>query len=413
MHRREFLQKAALTSMGLFLPEVRGWAFSNGNEDAAKKKLIVIFLRGGVDGLNVVIPHGDSNYYSIRPTIAVAKPGGGTSAINLDSYWGMHPALSPLLPFWKSKRLAFVHASGSNDPTRSHFDAQDYMESGAPGDKLIGSGWMNRLLATLPSKHSPVQAISFGPVLPRIFSGQANVATVDRGEKSKPIPVDHPVISQCFQELYAGRKDYLGTAFAEGMSAHKTINTALDTPKLDEEQIKANRGAPLAKNYRGFGAQIANLFRHDATIQVAFTDIGGWDTHVNQGAGAGQLANNLSSLSSGLADLANGLGPVMNDTTIIVMSEFGRTAHENGNGGTDHGHGNVMWILGGQVPGGKVYARWSSLAVKDLNEGRDVPTTTDFRNVLTWTLNEQMNISKVDLQKIFPGFDAKGSILTT
>jgi X-X-X-Leu-X-X-Gly heptad repeat protein len=413
MHRREFLQIAALNTFGILAPGVKGWAFSNGQDDPSKKKLVVIFLRGGVDGLNVVIPFGDSNYYSIRPSIAVARPGGGTSAINLDSYWGMHPALNPLSPFWKNKQLAFVHASGSPDPTRSHFDAQDYMESGAPGDKLIGSGWMNRLLTTLPSKHSPVQAISFGPVLPRIFSGQAAVATVDRGDKSKPIPIDHPVISACFQELYAGRKDYLGNAFAEGMSAHKTINNALDNPQLDMEQVQANKGAPVARNYRGFGSQLANLFRRDATIQVAFTDIGGWDTHVNQGAGSGQLANNLSSLSNGLADLANGLGPLFKDTTIIVMSEFGRTARENGNGGTDHGHGNVMWVLGGQVPGGKVYARWSSLAVKDLNEGRDVPTTTDFRNVLTWTLNEQMNISKASLQKIFPGFDSKGSILVS
>ena len=193
------------------------------------------------------------------------------------------------------------------------------------------------------------------------------------------------------------------------MAAHKTINNALNAPeKLDMEQVSANRGAPVAKNYGGFGNQLANLFRRDASIQVAFTDLGGWDTHVNQGAGSGQLANNLSTMGKGLADLCQGLGPLLRNTTIVVMSEFGRTAHENGNGGTDHGHGNVMWVLGGEVPGGKVYARWPGLATKDLNEGRDLQTTTDFRSVLSWTLNEQLLVSRKELDRIFPGFTHKG-----
>ena len=411
MDRREFLATAALTSLSFFIPGVRGWAFS-GREDPANKKLIVILLRGGVDGLNVVAPYGDSTYYSIRPTIALAKPGTGNGAIDLDGHFGLHPALAPLMPYWKSKSLAFVHASGSPDPSRSHFDAQDYMESGVPGQKFVTSGWLNRLVSSLPNKNSPVQAISFGPVLPRIFSGPFNVATVEaQGDKPKPIPMDHPVISQSFQDLYAGRNDYLSKAFAEGISAHKTINNALYAPqeKLDLEQVAANRGAPLPKNFRGFGTQLANLFRKDASIQVAFMDLGGWDTHVNEGNGAGQLASHLAPLGSGLADLCQVLGPLYRNTTVIVMSEFGRTAHENGNGGTDHGHGNVMWVLGGEVPGGKVYGRWPGLATKDLNEGRDLQTTTDLRSVLTWTLGEQMMRSRKDLERIFPDFSDKAS----
>ena len=415
MNRREFLQTTALTSLSFMVPGLKGWAFSNGTEDPSRKKLIVILLRGGVDGLNIVAPYGDSQYYSIRPTIALPRPGGGSSAIDLDGHFGLHPALAPIMPLWKSKQLAFVHASGSPDPTRSHFDAQDYMESGVPGQKFIASGWMNRLLTSLPSKHSPVQAISFGPVLPRIFSGMGNVATVDRGDKSKPIPVDHPVISQCFEDMYAGRKDYLGVAFAEGIAAHRTINDALDEKKekSDPEQVQANRGAPLPKNFRGFGNQLANLFRRDPSIQVAFMDLGGWDTHVNQGAGGGQLASHLAPLGTGLADLASGLGPLFKDTTVVVMSEFGRTAHENGNGGTDHGHGNVMWVLGGTVSGGKVYGRWNGLSTSALNEGRDLPTTTDFRSVLSWTLNDQVHVAKTDIAKIFPDFKDTGSPFIT
>ncbi len=415
MDRRQFLATAALTSFSLFMPEIGAWAFS-GREDPANKKLIVILLRGGVDGLNVVAPIGDQTYYSIRPTIALGKAG-GNGAIDLDSHFGLHPALSPLMPYWRSKNLAFVHASGSPDPSRSHFDAQDYMESGVPGQKFVTSGWLNRLVSSLPAKNSPVQAISFGPVLPRIFSGPFNVATVDNGNKAKPIPIDHPVISQSFQDLYLGRNDYLSKAFAEGMNAHKTINNALNAPdpveKLDAEQIAANKGAPLPKNVRGFGSQLANLFRRDPAIQVAFMDLGGWDTHINQGTGTGQLANHLTPLGQGLAELCQGLGPLFRNTTILVMSEFGRTAHENGNGGTDHGHGNVMWILGGEVPGGKVYGRWPGLAQKDLNEGRDLPTTTDFRSVLSWTLSEQMMTSRKDLDKIFPGFSDKGNPLVS
>ena len=405
MKRREFLQLAAATCASYLVPHCRAWAYSNGNESANGKKLIVVILRGGIDGLNVIIPHGDAEYYALRPTISVARG----SLYDLDGHFGMHPALAPLQPFWQNRTLSFVHASGSPDPTRSHFDAQDYLESGIPGSKVISTGWLNRLLTQLPTKSSPVRAISIGPTLPRIFSGPATVATVAPETKERSLLVDRPAIEQAFDQLYLGRKDELSKVYGDALAAHKEVNQALDTADkqdqiMQREQIIANKGAPLPKNYNYFGKQIASLFRTDPSVQVAFVDFGGWDTHVNQGAAQGQLANHLTPLASGLADLAKGLGAMYADTQIIVISEFGRTAHENGNGGTDHGHGNVMWLLNGGAPGGKVYARWSGLKNGGLYESRDLAATTDFRSVLCASLAEHMKLSSTALAAIFPEY---------
>ncbi|PWT94577.1 MAG: hypothetical protein C5B53_12800 [Candidatus Melainabacteria bacterium] len=407
MDRRSFLKACTLSSASLVLPGLSGWALSTAGGDKEMKRLIVILLRGGMDGLNVVVPYGDPNYYELRPTIAVPRPGNELGVIDLDGHFGLHPALEPLMPFWRNKSLAFVHASGSPDPSRSHFDAQDYMESGIPGQKLSSSGWLNRLVSQLPSEHSHLQALSFGPLLPKIFSGPASVATVNKAVQSNKMALDRPLIAQLFGEEYQGRNDELGRAFAEGIAAHRAVNRALEAPESDPqemEQIIANRGAPLPKSFASFGKQLANLINKDGTVQVAFIDFGGWDTHINQGTGKGQLANHLTPLAKGLAELVDGLRDLYKHTTIAVMSEFGRTAHENGNGGTDHGHGNVMWLLGGGLSGGKVYGRWSGLAEKDLHEGRDLPTTTDFRNVLSCLLANQMAVSDKALQSVFPNF---------
>lgn len=415
MNRRQFIKATSLASLSYFLPGA-GWAFSNGGDNLESRRLIVILLRGGVDGLNVVVPYGDRNYHALRPSIALPSPGSGEGVIDLDGYFGVHPALEQLLPFWRGKSLAFVHACGSPDPSRSHFDAQDYMESGMPGQKSASTGWLNRTVSLLPSKHSPLQAISLGPVLPRIFAGPAAVSTVEKNLKNQNSVLDRPVIGQAFQELYAGRNDAIARAFNEGVASHKTLSKDLSDMQsqqaqqaMNREQIMANRGAPLPRNNPDFGRQLANLFRQDNSVQVAFADFGGWDTHVNEGTGRGQLANHLQPLAGGLADLANGLGPLYKYTTIVVMSEFGRTAHENGNGGTDHGHGNVMWLLGGDVPGGKVYGRWSGLAPNDLHEQRDLPTSTDFRAVLSYLLYYHMELPKPALAKIFPDFQITGN----
>ncbi len=406
MQRREFLKLSTICSLSWLLPGMPGWAFSNGKDDYSSKKLIVILLRGAVDGLNVVVPYGDRGYYSLRPTIAVQQPGGDLSVISLDSYFGLHPALQPLMPLWENKSLAFVHASGSPDPSRSHFDAQDYMESGIPGNKTISTGWLNRLILELPVEKSSLQAVSLGPVLPKICSGSATVATISKEVKSNKSVLDRPAVSSVFQDLYSNKNDELGKAFAEGVSAHKEINQAMSEEKVnaDQEQMIANKGAPLPQNYPQFGRQLSQLFRKSPSLQVAFLDFGGWDTHVNQGAGKGQLANHLAPLALGLADLATGLGPLYKDTAIVVMSEFGRTAKENGNGGTDHGHGNAIWLLGGHTAGGKVYGRWAGLSMRSLHESRDLPTTTDFRSVLSAMLHEHLGVSTTSLAKVFPEF---------
>ncbi len=413
MNRRQFLQLAAASTLTAMLPS-RSWAYSN-VEGEAHKKLIVILLRGGMDGLNVIAPYGDNQYQLIRPTIALHKANG---LIDLDGYFGMHPALAPLQPLFQDKSLAFVHACGSPDPTRSHFDAQDYMESGVPGRKSVSSGWVNRLISELPTKHSPIRAISIGPVLPRICSGPASVATVMKNIKQSRGALDRPRVESAFTDLYSGLNNDIGGAFAEGMAAHKTVNNILAMPapsdsgnmmSMDKEQIIANRGAQSPNAFPNFGRQLATLFRQDPTVQVAFVDFGGWDTHVRQGAEMGQLAGHLTPLASGLADLVSGLGPLYKDTSIVVMSEFGRTARENGNGGTDHGHGNVMWLLGGGVAGGKVYGRFGGLTQTNLYENRDVPATTDFRTVISSVLSDQMHVAKGSLLKVFPGFQASGS----
>jgi len=412
MDRREFLKVAACTALTSLIPGLPGWAFNNGRGDASTRKLIVIMLRGAADGLNIVAPYGDSLYYQIRPSIAIARPGAQNGLIDLDGHFGMHPAMAPLLPLWQDRTLAFVHASGSPDPSRSHFDAQDYMESGIPGSRSAQSGWLNRLVQALPAKHTAVQAVSLGPVLPRILSGAATVATVSKAMKAQASAIDRPAVESVFSQMYAGGGGDLSRAYAEGLAAHKEINEALSAPSDtgamdDPEQKAANRGAPTPRNYAQFGRQVAQLFRKEPSMQVAFLDFGGWDTHINEGSGTGQLANHLRPLAAGLAQLASGLGDLYKDTRIVVMSEFGRTAHENGNGGTDHGHGNVMWILGGGISGGKVYGRWSGLANNALYQGRDLPATTDFRAVLTELVADHMELPKQSLAAIFPDFQAR------
>jgi uncharacterized protein (DUF1501 family) len=410
MDRRQFLQLMAATSGGLFLPFHKVWAAST-DPDRASQKLLVVLLRGGVDGLNVVAPYGDDKYYGLRPSIAVAKPGQPNGLIDLDGHFGMHPALAPLLPYWQSKSLAFVHAAGSPDPSRSHFDAQDYMETGIPGAKNVATGWMNRLLQQMPSTKSAAQAVGFGVLIPRILSGTASVATVAPQTKLNKMAIDNPNIERSFTKLYAGRSDALGKAFADGVSAHKEIGVAMqkalenpDDPIMTE-QIAANKGAPSPREFANFGQQISGLFRNDPSVQVAFVDFGGWDTHVNEGTGTGQLARHLEPLAKGLDDLIKGLGPLYKNTQIVVMSEFGRTAKENGNSGTDHGHGNVMWLLGNNIPGGKVYGRWAGLGENDLHEGRDLPTSTDFRSVLSSMVGDHMKLSSKELATIFPHFE--------
>jgi uncharacterized protein (DUF1501 family) len=403
MKRRDFLHSMALGA-GVIVPVGRSaWAATS--DSPTRKKLVVIMLRGAVDGLNVVAPVGDANYLRLRPTIGLAAPGLEGGALDLDGYFGMHPALAQLQPLWQQKKLAFVHASGSPDATRSHFDAQDYMESATPGRKNTPDGWMNRLVATLPGASTPSRALSIGPVMPRILSGPSAAINLPNGAAGTRANIlDRPAIGAAFDQLYAGNERF-GRAYMDGKNAHKEV---MDASMGGEMQV-ADGGAPLPNGFPNDSARLATLMRNDPKVQLAFVALGGWDTHANQGAGSGQLANRLAPLGHGLAVLAQRLGPMFDDTTVVVMSEFGRTARENGNGGTDHGHGNVMWLLGGAVNGGKVYGDWKGVADGALNEGRDLPVTTDFRSVLAQVAERHLRLTDRQLAQIFPAMPLRAA----
>jgi uncharacterized protein (DUF1501 family) len=404
LKRREFLASLAMTG-GLLIPVGhQAWAISNGaggNErtPGRPRRLVVIMLRGAVDGLSVVAPYGDPDYARQRPTIAVGLPGTEDGLTDLDGFFGLHPALSPLLPLWLEKKLAFVHASGSPDPTRSHFDAQDYLESGTPGRKLTSDGWLNRLATVMPGKAGPTRAVSMGPVLPRILAGEASAYNLPYGAvQGKPELIDRPGVASAFDQLYRG-DDKLGRTYVEGRQARKEVMDAT----MDKEMAAADNGAPPASGFPEQAARLANLMNNAPNIQFAFIGLGGWDTHANQGAGRGQLANRLTPLGQGLAEFARRLGPTLDDTVIAVMSEFGRTVRENGNRGTDHGHGNVIWLLGGKVIGGKVYGEWPGLNAEKLHEGRDLAVTSDFRTVLAHVAQTHLQLQGAAVSKVFPG----------
>ncbi len=390
MKRRDFLKHAALLgSCGLALIGPGAWMTRAYADDDKGSRLIVVFLRGAVDGLNVVPPYGDSAYYEARPTIAI----GQSSIIDLDGRFGLHPALSPLMALWRERSLAFVHACGSPDPTRSHFDAQDFMETATPGNRGTPDGWMNRLLAVLPGPHRTTAALNLGPVVPRILAGRMAVANLPLGPgAARPIPLDRPRIEEPFARLYQGN-DPLSRAFQQGYQARRKLLSEIDHGAPPPDQA-------FAVSY----SRLGHLMARDGGIRLAFMSLGGWDTHVNQGAGSGQLANHLRPLGEGLVNLARGLGKAYQSTVIVVMSEFGRTVRENGNGGTDHGHANVLWVAGGKVRGGKVYGRWPGLGEADLYQGRDVAVTTDFRAVLGVVMRRHMAIGGDALRATLPGF---------
>lgn len=397
MNRRDFLRHAAqLAGGGLVMLGTRGWAASlapSGNG----RRLVVIFLRGAVDGLNVVVPYSDSRYYEARPTIAVPKPGEEGGVVDLDGRFGLHPALSPLMPYWQAKTLAFIHASGSPDPSRSHFDAQAYMETGTPGQSTTADGWMNRLLACLPEPHSPTAALSLSATLPRIFFGPEPVANLPLGRKAvHPMPLDRPRIAAAFADLYKGDGP-LDRAFKEGQAARSQVMS-----DLQQDMAESANGAPPADEFVQDASRLAELISRDGSIRLAFLSVGGWDTHVNQGSAQGQLANHLRPLGEGLEQLIQGLGPVYADTAVLVISEFGRTFRENGNGGTDHGHGNVIWLMGGRVNGGRVHGHWPGLGDEELYQSRDLAVTTDFRQVAGALITGHLQLPATALGRVFP-----------
>ena len=420
MNRRFFLKSSgiALASIGMmnaapsFLQRVviAGGLSSGSAQNGRRRTLITIFQRGAVDGLNMVVPYGEKEYYALRPTLAIARPGSasrnGEAAIDLDGFFGLHPALSQFKPLWDTKRLAIVEAVGSPDNTRSHFDAQDYMEAGTPGVKSTRDGWLNRYLQTKPDAQSSLfRAVSLTQNLPRTLQGRApalaisNLAdfTIRAGAQSASVQGG-------FESIYEqGVSDALSGAGRETFEAVNFLK------RVNPAQYKPENGARYPRGAFGNSLlQIAQLIKAGVGLEVAFTETGGWDTHVNEGSVRGQLALRLQEFGAGISALVTDLGAArMDDIVILTMSEFGRTARENGTRGTDHGHANAIFVIGNHVRGGRVYGDWPGLKSSQLYEGRDLALTTDFRDVFGELA--QKHLGNTNLTKIFPGYAASAS----
>ena len=412
MDRRYFLKTTGigLASFGLMAaaPEfLHQFASAQTSKSAygKKKVLVTIFQRGAVDGLNMIVPHGDSAYYDLRRSIAVPQPGKDNGAIDLDGHFGLHPSMSALAPFWKDKKFAVIDAVGSPDNTRSHFDAQDYMESGTPGNKGTRDGWLNRAAQSLDEKNpSPFRSVSMTSTLPRALYGKApSVAMTNLGDFAIKAGLYTQNFKGGFEGLYQeNAKDSLGETGKETFEAVNFLKQA------NPSQYKPENGAVYPNTEFGRSlTQIAQLIKAGVGLEVAFADTGNdirWDTHTNQGGSQGQLANFLRTFSQSIAAFAIDLGSRMDDVVLLTMSEFGRTARENGGRGTDHGHGNAMLVLGNSVKGGKVYGDFKGLKDDQLNEGRDLAVTTDFRDVFSEVASKHLGTK--DLAKLFPGYSS-------
>ena len=398
--RRIFLKDGALALVSLgFAPTFLARTVE-GIGAARQKVLVTIFQRGAVDGLNMIVPFAERDYYAARPSLAIPRPGGENTAIDLDGFFGLHPRMGALKPLWESGTLAIVHACGSHDETRSHFDAQDYMESATPGVKSTPDGWMNRYLhAREHQKATPFRAVALAQQLPRALQGTAPALAIGQiarfgiraGENTD-------MVQSSFESEYAAAANsVLHTTGREAFDAVKMLKTA------DPSQYAPANGAEYPRSPFGDALrQIAQLIKADVGLEVAFAESGNWDHHANEGAAVGILANRLDDLARGIAALVRDLGDRMQDVVVMTMSEFGRAVGENGSRGTDHGHGNAMMVLGGAVRGGKVYGKWPGLAREQRHDQRDLAITTDFRAVFNEVVRGHLGLA--DTSRVFPGF---------
>ncbi|MBB5205196.1 uncharacterized protein (DUF1501 family) [Inhella inkyongensis] len=363
---------------------------------------VVVLLRGAVDGLSVCAPYAEPEYGAERPSIALPRPGLEGGLIDLDGRFGLHPALAALQPLWAAGQLGFVHACGAPGVGRSHFEAQDELEAGTPGVKTTPDGWMARLIG-LRAGAEQVQAVYTGATRPKLFKGSGvgvQVAALP-GLSARRSRSQAPALSGALERLYAQDPRY-AQAWKDGQMGRDQLDQALaETPSMDP---KADGGAPLPGGFPETARRLARVMRADAGVQFACLELGGWDTHARQGAAQGQLAGRLAPLGQGLAVLAQDLGALWQDTVVTVISEFGRTVAENGNGGTDHGHGNVLWQLGGRVAGGRVLGDWPGLQRSARHEGRDLAITTDYRAVLSGIAAQHLGLRDAALASLFPRF---------
>ena len=420
--RHLFLHGSAIAMAGVgSAPRWLARAASTG--EGKRKILVAIFQRGACDGLNVVVPFAEKRYYELRPTIGIPAPAGGgassitgggiaagrvgaavaapnivigpngQSAIDLDGRFGLNPALQPLKSLWDKQQLAIVEAVGSPDPSRSHFDAQDYMESGTPGKPSSG-GWLNRALPSAGSGASPLRAVSVGSQLPRTLRGEHSAIALN---DSRQFQTGNDDAAAIIESMYATTLDAkLGRTGKDAFAAMKTLQAINQQPYNPSNNAQYGPAGELGRGLQ----QIARLIKADVGVEAAFAEVGGWDHHGNENP---QLSNLLRQFGSALAAFSTDMGDRMEDIVLVTMSEFGRTAQENGNAGTDHGHGDVMMVLGGPVRGGKVYGKWPGLEKEQLYEGRDLAVTTDFRTVLGELVGGHLR--QTNLSQVFPGFE--------
>ena len=410
LSRRDFLTSSRAGLPAWVFTPVEGvrWyprlAFFNQTPDPSGANVLVcIFLRGGMDGLNVVVPQGDSDYVNLRPSLAIPemKTGNTQTAIDLDGFFGLHPSLAPLMDAWDDKGLAIVHAVGSPDPTHSHFDAMDYMERGTPGEKQVSTGWLARhLQVTAVQNGSPFRAVGFGGLLQASLHGPVpaialqSIADFHLGGNKPSAQLDQ------FQSNLSGMYSF-GSALDSQAALTLETTDALKKVAASPYQPAGGTNYPATQ----FGQaleQVAQLIKSHVGLEIAALDIGGWDTHVNEGSVVGQMPKLLDDLGSSLAAFYKDLGDGMKGVTVVTMSEFGRRAKENGGGGTDHGHGNVMFVLGKSINGGKVYGEWPGLAPEKLVAPGDLAVTTDFRSVLAELVQKHLKDSQID--QVFPDF---------
>jgi uncharacterized protein (DUF1501 family) len=418
--RRVFLRGGGLTLLALGLPPgfVTRSLLAETVGAERKKTLICIFQRGAVDGLNMVVPFGEKAYYARRRSIAVPAPGRAGGALDLDGFFGMHPSLAALHGLYARKELAIVHAVGSPHPTRSHFDAQDFMETATPGVKGTRDGWLNRVLGEtscaecegrtladgkaheadhragqigMATEWSPaLRGIAMGSSMPRALRGAQPALAIEDLDRFGVAGGLDSALEDTFARVYGtDAGDLVSGAAADAFDAMAILKRA----DLARYRPAANVAYPAGAFGRSL-RQVAQLIKANVGVEVAFADLDGWDTHQAQGGAEGQLAR-------GIRALYDDLGDRVDDVVLVTMSEFGRTVAENGSGGTDHGHANCMMVMGGPVAGGRILGDWPGLEREQLYEGRDLALTTDFRDVFAEVVSGHLGARKLDA--IFPG----------
>ncbi len=416
VNRRVFLKGGALSlvTLGLSPSFLRRTALAMELPRAVRgKTLLVLFQRGAADALNVLVPFGDRDYYAARPQLAIATPArvGGSAnaagAIDLDGFYGLHPSLASFKPLWDRGMLAPIHAVGSPSATRSHFDAQDYMETGTPDRKGTTDGWLNRYLAVegtceaascAPGAAAPFRAVAMTAQTPRMLEGARPVVAMNSIDEFS-IRTNGGEAQRRIEALYrTGSSDLVYGSGSDMFEALKVLRAA------NPQQYRPAGGVEYPRSQFGQRLlQIAQLIKSGVGLEVAFADVGGWDTHVNQGGAQGQLAGRLGDFSQSIAALVADLGDRMDDVVILTCSEFGRTVRQNGTGGTDHGHAGAMFVIGGSLRSARtVHGRWPGLAPEQLYEGRDLALTTDFRAVFSEIASTHLGATQ--LPKIFPGY---------